>query len=144
MHSGNMLVDPPENFWSLPDIRSKWIENHKGDSGKSFEEAKSGDHVSQDRYLSAETDLESSSRFEDGKHKNGPADPSSTVQTSFQQTLNADAIRLENSSDPHNENELPSPEVTLLGGLSHTRMINTYESERRELCNHVIKVSNLL
>lgn len=37
VHSRNMLVDPPENSWSLP----KQTKNHKGDSGKRFEEEKS-------------------------------------------------------------------------------------------------------
>ncbi|KAJ1260586.1 hypothetical protein BS78_10G243800 [Paspalum vaginatum] len=120
VHTGNMMVDPPKK-------NSKGTENHKGDTGKSFEEAKSGNHVAQDSYLRAATDLQRSSctaalgRFEGGRHKNGPADLSTATQTylhressnlmlnngdTFQQTLYADAARLENSSDSPDENEL--------------------------------------
>ena len=109
-HTENMLVGPSKNSRSVLNIIPKGTENHKGDSVKSFGKAKSGNQVPQNSYLKAATDLE---RFEDDRHENGHADPSTTVQTSllressnlmlnnretFQKTLDADAARLDNSS----------------------------------------------
>ncbi|KAF8687449.1 hypothetical protein HU200_043142 [Digitaria exilis] len=147
-HSGNMLVDPPE------------------------------DHVPQDWYLNAETDLESSSRLDNSsdahnenelacektgneiKSGNGISATRSKLKicnhipetgSSYAQRETIARNKLAPGQDMGTSvspsfagtadtiTEVSSPEVALMGDPSHTRMINTHESERRELCNHIIK-----
>ncbi|CAN6220282.1 unnamed protein product [Urochloa humidicola] len=139
-YTENMLGNSQSLLDTIP-IRT---ENCQGDSGKSFEKPKSSDHVPQSRH----PDVESSSRFEDTRHENGP-DSCTTVQTSlhmessnlmlndretFQQTLNADVARLENSSDAHNENELAckktGDDIKSGNGISAT-------SNKLKTCNHI-------
>lgn len=146
-HTGNMLVGPSKNTRSILDIISKGTENHKGDSGKSFEKAKSGNQVPQNSYLKSATDLD---KFEDNRHENGHADPSTTVQTSllressnlmlnnretFQKTVkDTDAARLDNSSNAPNENELVCHKT---GNEIKSDTGSIATCSKSETCNHI-------
>jgi hypothetical protein len=145
-HTENMLVGPSKNSRSVLNIIPKGTENHKGDSVKSFEKAKSGNQVPQNSYLKGTTDLE---RSEDSRHENGHADPSTTVQTSllressnlmlnnretFQKTLDADAARLDNSSKAPNENELVCHKT---GNEIKSDTGSIATCSKSETCNHI-------
>lgn len=129
-HTENMLVGPSKNSRSVLNIIPKGTENHKGDSVKSFEKAKSGNQVPQNSYLKGTTDLE---RFEDNRHENGHADPSTTVQTSLL-TLDADAARLDNSSKAPNEKELVCHKT---GNEIKSDTGSIATCSKSETCNHI-------
>ncbi|TVU08651.1 hypothetical protein EJB05_42062 [Eragrostis curvula] len=118
-NTGNMLVAPPEYSESLLHILGRGTINLKGVTEKSFEEAISGDQVSQNCCLKTEMDQESLSYktslggFDDDREdKDGSLRRDTTVPTSLPREssdliynnvgalhkLNADASRLKNAS----------------------------------------------
>ncbi|GJN39206.1 hypothetical protein PR202_gb28308 [Eleusine coracana subsp. coracana] len=120
----NILVTPHEYSDSLLHILARGAVKCKGIAEKSFKEAKSGDHDSQNGCTKAEISQELSCTttwggFDGERDKDGPLEPDATASTSLRmdssdlilknggtlQSLNAGTARLESASDAGTEHE---------------------------------------